>query len=335
MNTENDLSTASVRDLKDVVTAVEKRLATLGNEAKSQHSLYEPLEYILSLGGKRIRPAMAMLAYQAVSGKDANDAVDLGVAVEMFHNFTLVHDDIMDNAPVRRGKSAVHVEWDVNTAILAGDALFAWSVELLINGFPEHAADLVRVYSQVSLGVCEGQMDDMAFAGESDVTIADYLEMIRKKTAVLLGGCLELGVIAAGGDKELQAKFRQLGEAAGIGFQLQDDYLDAYGDAADFGKQVGGDIIEGKRTFLLLKAYELLGEKGKGRLDEWMEGEKNPAEKVKNVLAIFDELGIRDLTKARIEEYFNQANEISDGLADLPAFGPVKVLLDAILRRKF
>ncbi|MEM9985929.1 MAG: polyprenyl synthetase family protein, partial [Bacteroidota bacterium] len=235
---------------------IENHIKGLNLFELSPHNLYAPMGYILSLKGKRIRPILTLLAYQGVSGQVPHQAMNLAVSLELFHNFTLMHDDIMDRAPMRRGQPAVHIKWDENIAILSGDALFAFSMGLVVEGFPQHAAALAKEYARVAMGVCEGQMEDLDMAQQEQVSIEEYIEMIRKKTAVLLGGCLSLGALAAGASAELADEMRRYGEMLGIAFQLQDDLMDAF-PPENFGKQVGGDIIENKKTYLFLKALEL------------------------------------------------------------------------------
>ncbi len=320
--------------LSGAMKAIEGRLTGLSSGLQRSSSLCEPLAYVLGSGGKRIRPALAMLSYQAASGRDALEAVDLGVAIEMFHNFTLIHDDIMDHAPVRRGIPTVHSKWNENTAILAGDGLFAWSLELLVKSFPEHASALAISYSRTAAGVCEGQMQDLGLAARSDVSLSVYLDMIRNKTALLIGGSMELGSIAAG-RFDLANSFAELGEATGIAFQLQDDLLDAYGEPSQFGKLHGGDIIEGKKTCLLLQAFELLDESGKKNLADMIAVSSDPGTKVKKVLEIYESLGIREKVGEMIERYFRIASEFSRQLEILPQFSLVQELLHSLAGRRF
>ncbi|MEO0895831.1 MAG: polyprenyl synthetase family protein [Bacteroidota bacterium] len=297
-------------------------------------NLYEPMAYILSLKGKRIRPILTMLAYEAVSGGVPERALNLGTAIELFHNFTLMHDDIMDRAPVRRGMPSVHVKWNEDVAILSGDALFAFSMGLVIKDFPEKAAPLTLEFSKVSMEVCEGQMEDMDLATCQEVAIPVYVEMIRKKTAALLGGCMSMGAMAAGASDEIVDKFRQYGESLGIAFQLQDDLMDAF-PPEGFGKQVGGDIIENKKTYLVLKAKELATVGQQTELDHWFTtNDVNPEEKVQAVLEIFKHTKVKAHTQELIKEYFDKAVRLGEELSQETNFGSVKSYLEEIAKRK-
>lgn len=312
---------------------IEAHIGSLDYANRKPINLYQPIAYILSLKGKRIRPILTLMAYEAISGYEIAKVLNLAIAVELFHNFTLMHDDIMDRAPVRRGMPTVHIKWNEDIAILSGDALFACAMELVIKDFPKHAAALGTEFAQVALKVCEGQMEDMDFAERNDVSIDEYIEMIRKKTAVLLGGCLSLGAIAAGADRKLVGQMRELGECVGIGFQLQDDLMDAF-PPEGFGKQVGGDIIENKKTYLLLKAFELASKRQKERLQHFIDIEKDEGKKVEGVLKIFRELDIEGKTHEIIQLYFEKARILSTELAKEVNFAPIRQYLEEIVNRK-
>jgi geranylgeranyl diphosphate synthase type II len=316
-----------------LVEAVEAQIESLALKEREPSNLYLPMDYILSLGGKRIRPVLLMLAYHAVSGKNPQKVVQLATAVELFHNFTLLHDDIMDRAPVRRGKPAAHHVWDEDTVILAGDALFALTMRLVTAEFPGKAALLIPVYSDIALEVCEGQMEDMDLANRPEAGIPEYIEMIRKKTAALLGGSLQLGAIAGGAHDKSANKFRRFGEYLGIAFQLQDDLMDAF-PPEGFGKQIGGDIIENKKTFLLLKAYELADRDQRIRLDRMLVMDDDPARKVEGILRLYQELDIPEKTRELIHLYFEKARKQSNKLAKLTTFSPVSAFLETIIDRK-
>lgn len=320
----------------DLKSFVNEQITALDFSNRKPTNLYLPMDYLLFLGGKRIRPILTMLAYQAVSGKDPREAVNLAIALELFHNFSLMHDDIMDRAPFRRGKPSVHAKWNEDIAILSGDALFAYSMELIVQEFPAKAAQLVKAYSEVSMEVCEGQMEDMDMAEMDDADIPMYLEMIRKKTAALLGGCMRLGAIAGGASADIQQKFKDFGESLGLGFQLQDDLMDAF-PPADFGKQEGGDIIENKKTFLLLKTMELANQEQTQKLQDLLalaKDEDNPR-KVAGVLEIMQALTIPEITQDLIDHYFNKAEDLGKELAAKTQFDGLKVYLEAIAKRKF
>jgi len=291
------------------------------------------MTYILSLKAKRIRPTLTLLSYQAVSGKPVAEVMNIALAVELFHNFTLMHDDIMDRAPVRRGKPCVHIVWNEDTAILSGDALLAYSIGLVVKDAPHKAAELVSLFTDLALGVCEGQMEDMDMATESDVAIARYIEMIRKKTAVLLGGSMQLGALAAGADPTLAQAFYEYGENLGIAFQLQDDLMDAF-PPTGFGKQIGGDIIENKQTYLLLKAFELADTHQKQALQYLMEQESDEQKKVNGVLDLFKTLEIDRITRELSQSYFEKAQKKGEELMKACNFTLIQEYLHTIINRK-
>ena len=221
-------------------------------------NLYNAMNYIMQLGGKRMRPKLLLLAYQSINGKIDDQALKLALAIETFHNFSLVHDDIMDNAPIRRGKPTVHIEWDQSTAILAGDNLLIHCYQLILETDFECKSQLLNVFTSMSAQVCDGQQMDMNLPKQSQISEADYLKMIQLKTAVLPAAALKMGAIAAGASSQIAEAFYEFGLNLGMAFQLQDDYLDAFGSAEDIGKQAGGDIIENKQTILLIHALQHL-----------------------------------------------------------------------------
>ncbi len=296
--------------------------------------LYEPAAYILKIGGKRVRPLLAMLAYQAVSGKSGKDALNLAVAVEMFHNFTLVHDDIMDAAPLRRGQPTVHQKWNVNTAILSGDAMFALSAELATRDFPQHAAALIREFSAMAASVCEGQAEDMALQGDLEVELSAYLQMIEKKTALLIGSSLCMGAIAAGAHESICNAFLRWGIAEGLGFQLRDDYLDAFGDVSKIGKQPGGDILQNKMTYLLLKAWARANESQKIQLRELLFNPANSATKVSGTLNLFATLSVQQETQQEMDRQFAIAAQAGAELAHLPGAALISELFTQLKTRE-
>jgi geranylgeranyl diphosphate synthase type II len=269
--------------------------------------LYEPITYILSVGGKRMRPALLLMACDLFDG-DVRSALPPALAIEVFHNFTLVHDDIMDNAPLRRGKVTVHEKWNANVAILSGDVMLVEAYKLIMQVDTAILRQVLEVFSNTAVGVCEGQQFDMNFERQDEVQIEDYLNMIRLKTAVLLGGALKIGALIGGASTEDADLLCTFGEKLGTAFQLQDDILDVYGDPTKFGKQVGGDIISNKKTYLLIKALELAGGGVKKTLDFWLTQTKfNAAEKVEAVTAIYDELNVRQFAEQAMHQYTNQA----------------------------
>ncbi|MBS1554766.1 MAG: polyprenyl synthetase family protein [Bacteroidetes bacterium] len=269
-------------------------------------SLYEPIRYIMALGGKRLRPLLTVLSYSLYK-KNTDGIIKYATAVEAFHNFTLLHDDIMDKAPLRRGKPTVHEKWNVNTAILSGDVMLVKVYDMFLDLEEAKLKEVLRIFNQCAAEVCEGQQWDMEFESKSKVTEAQYIEMIRLKTAVLLGFALELGALLAGASAEDRRSLREFGTNIGIGFQLKDDLLDVYADQKKFGKQVGGDIIANKKTFLLIKAIEKSRGKDKAELLRWLAAKKfDKRKKVKAITEIYDRNNIAQLTEQRINDYFDK-----------------------------
>ncbi len=291
--------------IKNLLAEVDKAVADK-SFGKEPEALYEPIHYILSLGGKRLRPLLSLLAYRLYR-EDHRKAMNPAMAIEVFHNFTLMHDDIMDEAPLRRGKATVHEKWDNNTAILSGDVMLVKAYDLLLEIDPQILPEVLKAFNQTAAEVCEGQQMDMLFETRTDVTEDEYLEMIRLKTAVLLGHSLWMGGKLAGADaQQLQALY-DFGQNIGIGFQLKDDLLDVYADKAKFGKQVGGDILSNKKTFLLIQAKNLANEEQAAALEKWLSTYDNPEEKVKAVTALYNEMQIRELTEEKMNSYFERA----------------------------
>jgi len=252
--------------------------------------------------------------------KDAKSIVKYATAVEAFHNFTLLHDDIMDNAPLRRGKPTVHKKWNVNTAILSGDVMLVKVYDMFRDLEGETLKEVLRIFNQCAAEVCEGQQWDMEFETKQKVTEAQYIEMIRLKTAVLLGFSLELGAVLAGADNEVRSALKDFGTNIGIGFQLKDDLLDVYADKKKFGKQVGGDIIANKKTFLLIKAKEKARGKNKAELDQWLSVRKfNKQKKVKAITSLYNTINIPQLTESKIQFYFDLGFEKLNAIPDSPA----------------
>jgi geranylgeranyl diphosphate synthase, type II len=281
---------------------------------ESPVELYEPIEYLMSLGGKKMRPLLTVMATNIFSD-DWQKAVKPAIGVEVFHNFTLMHDDIMDAAPLRRGKPTVHEKWNENIAILSGDVMLVCAYELMTAVDDKIFKHVIRRFNRTAAEVCEGQQWDMNFATRNDVTEEEYINMIRLKTSVLLGFALELGGLIAEADEETTQLLYEIGTNIGIGFQLKDDILDVYGDPEKFGKQVGGDIIENKKTWLLLKALEI-GEANEA-LKSWIDAKEfDKEEKVKAVTEIYNSLNIRQLAEYKMNAYFDKGLE---GLAKLNA----------------
>lgn len=274
--------------------------------SKSPKELYEPENYILSLGGKRLRPLLALIACDLFD-KDAKHALNSALAVEIFHNFSLMHDDILDAAPKRRNKETVHVKWNTNIAILSGDVMLVKASQVLENYDFKEFKKLTALFNKTAIEVCEGQQYDMNFESEKNVTVEDYIQMITKKTAVLLGCSLKMGAINANAQEADQTNLYEFGKNIGIAFQLLDDLLDAFAiDSEKFGKQIGGDILSNKKTFLFIKAQELANEKQKKELLK-LQKEKDAQKKVENILAIYTALNIKDICQQEADKHTDLA----------------------------
>ncbi len=275
-------------------------------------NLYQPISYILGLGGKRLRPVLTLMTAE-VFGAEFPKAMDAALAIEVFHNFSLVHDDIMDDAPLRRGKQTVHEKWDVNTGILSGDAMLIIAYQLFENYPNETFRKLAQLFSKTALEVCEGQQYDIDFELRDDVTIPEYLKMIEYKTAVLVGAAMKMGGIIAQASSSDQDHIYEFGKNLGIAFQLQDDYLDAFGDPETFGKQIGGDIIENKKTILYLLALKLAtSDQRRELLDLYSIQPQDPKDKVNAIKDIFSSTGSAKQTKVEIQNYTQKAFEVLD-----------------------
>lgn len=266
--------------------------------------LYEPIEYVLSLGGKRIRPVLMLMAYNMY--KDNVSAIlHQAVAIETYHNYTLLHDDLMDNADMRRGKATVHKTWGDNAAILSGDAMLVLAYRFLSEGVSEHLKEILELFSITALEICEGQQFDMEFEGRDDVSADEYLEMIRLKTAVLLAASLKMGAVLGGAPKEDADALYNFGIQIGIAFQLKDDFLDVYGDPQVFGKNIGGDILCNKKTYMLIQALERADKAQKKELQDWISRKDyDSAEKIKSVTDLYDEIGIKAVCESKMREYY-------------------------------
>lgn len=277
-------------------------------------NLYDPIRYILSLGGKRLRPVLVLLGY-GLKEENHESILRPALAVELFHNFTLMHDDIMDDAPLRRGQPTVHEKWNETVAILSGDTMMVKSYDLLLDTPADRLPEAIQKFNKCAVEVCEGQQYDMNFEEYETVTEEQYIEMIRLKTAVLLGFSLEYGGLLAGMSQEDLKKLNVIGETAGIGFQLMDDLLDVYGDKAKFGKQVGGDIASNKKTYLLIKALELANPSQLEEMNRWLNmSEFDISEKVTAIKNIYGELGIFELTQEKMNGYYDKAFALIDEL---------------------
>lgn len=273
----------------------------------SPKSLFEPVTYTLSLGGKRLRPTLLLMAYN-IYKENFSEIMDVAMGIEVFHNFTLLHDDLMDAADKRRGMPTVHKQWSANTAILSGDAMLIAAYQLVAKADARHLKPVLDLFSKTAVEVCGGQQYDMEFETRNDVTEEEYIEMIRLKTAVLLAGALKMGAILADAPAADAEHLYLFGIALGLAFQLQDDLLDVYGDTATFGKNIGGDILCDKKTFLLINAFRRANSSQLDTLNRWIgASEINPTEKIAAVTRIYDELKLKELSEEKIETYFDEA----------------------------
>ena len=276
-------------------------------------SLYEPITYILSLGGKRIRPALVLMAYNLYR-EDVEKAIRPAIGLEVFHNFTLLHDDLMDQADKRRNKPTVHKVWNANTAILSGDAMLIAAYQLIGETAPEHLKEVLDLFTRTALEICGGQQYDMEFESRMDVSEEEYLEMIRLKTAVLLACSLKTGAILGGASREDAENLYRFGINIGLAFQLQDDLLDVYGDTKTFGKNIGGDILCNKKTFLLINALRRAEGEQKAQLEHWIARKDfDAAEKIAAVTNIYNVLGLKELSEAKMQTYY------AEGMKNLAA----------------
>lgn len=305
------------------------------NYNKEPQNLYRPIDYILGLGGKRMRPVLTLMAAE-VFDAEYEKALPAAMAVEVFHNFSLVHDDIMDDAPLRRGKETVHEKWDINTGILSGDAMLILAYQYFEQYEPSVFRDLAKLFSKTALEVCEGQQWDVDFETRKDVTIPEYLKMIEYKTAVLVAAAMKMGAIIANTSEENANLIYDFGLNLGLAFQLQDDYLDAFGDPETFGKQVGGDIIENKKTYLYLKAIEFSTSEKASELEKLFSLQlDNNIEKIETAKAIFNESGASSATQEAIEKYTFKAFETLEKMdIELPKKEMLRAFGENLMGRK-
>lgn len=295
--------------LQNVLTETQKAISEISVQGNPSE-LYAPINYIMHLGGKRLRPALVGIGGQTF-GLSFEQIKPLAQAVEIFHNFTLVHDDIMDNAPLRRGQQTVHEKWNANLAILSGDVMMIKVYDFILKGNYTNLKEIIETMNTVAVEVCEGQQMDMNFENRNDVTIDEYIEMIRLKTSVLVGGALKLGAQAAKATESDQDKIYDFGESLGIAFQLMDDYLDAFGDPEKFGKKVGGDILANKKTFLSIEA---LKKDTSGEMKKWFASAENFEEKVDAVKNLYTDLQVDKACQELMQSYHNKALGALKGL---------------------
>ena len=271
-------------------------------------SLYAPIQYVLSMGGKRIRPVLMLLSYNLYKN-DPETILSTACALETYHNYTLLHDDLMDNADVRRGHDTVHKKWNANTAILSGDSMLVMAYERIMQCDEDKLRPVLSLFTETALEIGEGQQYDMDFETRNDVTEDEYIEMIRLKTSVLLACAMKMGAILADAPAEDAENLYKFGEQMGLAFQLQDDFLDVYGDPKVFGKAIGGDITSNKKTYMLINAYQRADAEQRVELDKWLGLDKfDKQEKIKAVTHLYDTIGIKHLCEEKIAYYFCEAN---------------------------
>lgn len=285
------------------------------NIVRSPEGLYAPIDYVLSMGGKRIRPVLMLMAHNLYK-EDISAALAPATGIEIYHNYTLLHDDLMDRADMRRGKKTVHKVWDDNTAILSGDAMLVLSYQYMTTAAPQYLKEVLDQFSVTAMEICEGQQYDVDFEQRTDVTEQEYLEMIRLKTAVLLAASLKIGAVLAGASQQDTQCLYDFGINIGLAFQLKDDYLDVYGDPVVFGKNIGGDILCNKKTYMLIKALEQADEAQKSSLNEWIQMTSfDPEKKINAVTEIYNAVGVKATCEHKMQDYCNQAMFCLDKLS--------------------
>ena len=307
------MKTYNANQLLDKVNAFMKQMPY----ARPPKGLYEPIAYELSLGGKRVRPVLMLMAYNLYK-EDVDTILSQAVGLETYHNHTLLHDDVMDQADMRRGKPTVHNVWNENTAILSGDAMLILAYRLMADCDKEKLADVLHTFTETTMEICEGQQWDMEFETRMDVKVEEYIEMIRLKTSVLLAAALKIGACLAGAPAEDAQKLYDFGVKVGLAFQLQDDWLDVYGDPKVFGKNIGGDILCNKKTYMLITALEQADEAQRAELERWIRAEDYvPAEKIAAVTALYNEIGVGKRCQEKAEALNAEGFAILDSI-DLP-----------------
>ena len=295
-----------MRSASEILSYFNQALANMPFD-RQPASLYEPVKYVLDMGGKRIRPVLLLMAYELYRD-DTDRVLPSALGLETYHNYTLLHDDVMDRAEVRRGRPTVHKVWNENAAILSGDTMLVMAYQLMAKADAPHLKDVLDLFTETALEIGEGQQMDLEFETRDDVREEEYIEMIRLKTSVLLACALKLGALQADAPAEDAQWLYRFGEQLGLAFQLQDDLLDVYGDFRTFGKKIGGDILCNKKTYMLINALRRADGEQYTQLTEWLGREKyDPQEKIQAVTALYDEIGIRPLAEAKINEYFEAA----------------------------
>ena len=291
--------------LSGALTIINKEIQSI-EYIRNPAELYEPVAYLLALKGKKIRPALTLLACNLFR-EDVKESIPVALAWEIFHNFTLMHDDVMDKAEIRRGRLTVHKKWNENTAILSGDAMLILSYMYLAKSSDRHLRILLDLFSDTAAMICEGQQYDMEYEKRTNISEEEYIEMIRLKTAVMLGACLKSGAIIGGASENDQKYLYEFGILLGIAFQIKDDWLDVYGNSDVFGKKTGGDILCNKKTFLLVKALEAAEDEDRNTLYYWLGNNMQQEEKVIAVRRLYDKLSVDETTKTALKSYYSQA----------------------------
>lgn len=295
-----------MKKAEEILSEINEYLANLPYDRRP-YSLYEPIKYVLSIGGKRIRPSLLLMAYNLYKD-DVEVVLPVACALETYHNYTLLHDDLMDHAPLRRGHQTVHEKWNSNTAILSGDSMLVMAFQRMMECPDDKLRDLMSLFAETALEIGEGQEYDMNFETRNDVTEEEYIEMIRLKTSVLLACSVKMGAIMAGASVEDQDNLYRFGEFMGLAFQLQDDFLDVYGDSKVFGKAIGGDILSNKKTYMLINAFNRANEEQRKQLADWTSRtEFDPQEKITAVKKLYDDIGIDRLAQDKIDCFFQKS----------------------------
>lgn len=327
-----------IYSIEELQTIINSDIKSRSEELKKLDpvNLYLPVNYSLGIGGKRLRPLLLLLSYNLFSDEIEN-ALPSAVAIEIFHNFTLLHDDIMDKAAVRRNQPTVHIKFDENSAILSGDAMAFLAYKFLFEKETKGLVNVVKLFSETAIEVCEGQQFDMDFENRLDVAEVEYMEMIRLKTAVLLACSLKAGALLANSDGEIANQLYEVGINMGLAFQLQDDLLDSFGDQKTFGKKIGGDILSNKKTYLLIKALETSSPANKKELLSLINNKDfNAEDKIKSVVNIYNQANIKELTLSKIDYYFRQSSSILQALPiDKDKIQPLAALSNQVLKRNY
>ena len=298
---------------KELLEIVNHYLDSLAYDRKPA-SLYEPIKYVLDLGGKRIRPILMLLSYNLYKD-NPKDILSAACALETYHNYTLLHDDLMDEAPLRRGQQTVHKKWNDNQAVLSGDSMLVLAYERLAKCDAKHLEAVLHLFTETALQIGEGQQYDMEFELRNDVTVEEYIEMIRLKTSVLLACATKMGAILADASKEDAENLYKFGEQIGLAFQLQDDYLDVYGDAKVFGKKIGGDITSNKKTYMLITAFNQANAEQRAELEKWInKSDFDTEEKIAAVTRLYNEIGVDKLAKEKMGFYYEQGKKFLDAV---------------------